>query len=142
MIKFTQQRPTITAGAYSSGDAIGGLLTFNTASGTIISATLSDLAKQSSAIDLVLFSESFTATADNAAFDPWDGAMRNCLGVLSFAAANYAAFNDSSIATLHNIQKAIYSTEGLGKIYGQLISRGTPTYASTEDLAVSLWIAQ
>lgn len=134
--------PTITAGAYSSGDALGGLLTFENvveADGdgfTIDGFVITDLGKQSANIDLVLFDDSFTATADNAAFDPSDTDLLKCLGVIPSGA--YSEFNDSGVMRRSGIgfNGVLVGTS----LYGQLVVRGTPTYTSTTDLTVRLYI--
>lgn len=149
MIKRSQQKPTITAGAYSAGDAVGGLLTFdlslnNFNEATIFTASLVDLGKQSVTINLILFTQTFAATANNAPFDPVDADMDNYLGSIQFAAGNYTAFNDSSACSVLAIGLAYYSTDPLGRIYGQLhLPVGSaPTYTSTQDLIVTLYALQ
>lgn len=144
--------PTITAGIYSAGDALGGLLTFSSSlyfrheTGVILTATLIDKAKQDSATDLVLFNQTFSATSDNDAFDPSDADLLNCLGVINIGASDYADFNDSSIATVRNIG-LIVGTEGQTlstdqTLYGQLVTRGTPTYTTTSDVVISIGTLQ
>ena len=141
-IKGIQQDPTVTAGAYSAGDAVGGLLTFtdatpggNGVSGALLmSCVIADEAKQSIETDLVLFSESFTPTADNAAFAPSDADLLNCIGVVTVA--DYAAFSASSVGTVANVGLPIKLTGAGGGLFGQLVTRGTPTYAATTDVAV------
>ncbi len=140
-----QQDPTVTAGIYSANDAVGGLLTFagiapNFGGGSCIleSVVILDEAKQSIAIDLVLFSETFTAAADNAIFSPSDADLLNCLGVISLAAGDYAAFEDTSLATVRNLGLPIKLTGASGSLFGQLVTRGTPTYAATTDIEVAV----
>lgn len=146
VVKVTSvtQTPTITAGAYSANDAVGGLLTFadvtpvGTAgpNGAILgSVIISDLGKQNAILDLVLFKATFTATTDNAAFDPSDTDILNCIGYVQVS--SYASFNDSSLGTLRNINLPIPATAD-GKIYGQLVTRTAPTYTATSDLQITL----
>lgn len=146
--------PTVTAGAYSAGDALGGLLTFENAlaypkrTGVILSAVLLDEASQDDETELVLFDRTFTATTDNAAFDPTDADLLNCLGVISFGAGNYYNFTDNSIATVRNVGLGIRNltedkeTTDDSAIYGQLVTRGTPTYVAITDIQVILTILQ
>lgn len=149
-IVYKTATPTITAGAYSAGDALGGLLTFATAnrsSGlaiTILSAQILDLHKQSAATDLVLFDRTFTATADNDPFDVGDADLPNWRGAIEFVAGDYFAFNDSSAASWPQ------TTANSGfpillngtSLFGQLVTRGTPTYNTTSDITVGLTILQ
>jgi len=140
------QTPTITAGAYSAKDAVGGLLTFASAarvSGgkiTIQSVTVTDLAAQSATLVLVLFDQTFTATADNAAFDPSDADLANCVGIIPIYSSDYQAFADNGVATVRNIGLTV--TLAVTSLFGQLMCTGTPTYASTSDLTVKLGILQ
>ena len=70
------QTPTVTVGAYSANDAVGGLLTFANAarvsagSGVIKDVILIDDAGQDAIMELWLFSQTFTAMSDNAAWAP------------------------------------------------------------------------
>lgn len=136
--------PTVsTSPAYTAGDAVGGLMTFTSAHGTsggkfiIDTVTILDLAKQSAALDLVLFDQSFTASTDNAVFDPSDADAANVIGFVPIAAGNYADFNDWSVATVRNVGLA-GALSGSTSLYGQLVARGTPTYAATTDIKVIL----
>lgn len=150
-IKLVTAKPTIVPAAYSSGDAIGGMLTFEDVVGAfepsarIVSAILIDNAKQSALIRLLLFDRTFTPTADNAAMDPSDADLQNCLGYIAFAAADYMALNDSSIAQKGGDLSAALRFEfrlvdGGTDLYGQLVSYGTPTYVAADDLTVKLLI--
>ncbi len=151
--------PVVTAGAYSANDALGGLLVFKDAllpglvqTGVILTVTLLDAASQDAATDLVLFNQTFTATADNAAFAPSDADLLNCLGVISIAAGDYATFSGNSIATVRNAGFGAKSVDtigaqtgtstGDGNLYGQLVTRATPTYAATSDISVTITVLQ
>lgn len=102
-------KPTITAGAYSANDAVGGVMTFPVGngprrSGIIAGATLIDCDAEGAALNLFLFSHNITSVADNAAFDPTDAEMLRCIGVISFGASDYAsAASLSSVAHLSGL---------------------------------------
>jgi hypothetical protein len=151
------QTPAITAGAYSAGDAVGGLLEFENACspfsprGTIISAILTDNAKQSALMHLHLFDRAFTPTADNAAFSVTDADLAHYLGSIQFIAAEHNIFADNSacmggqsiaIGPLAALQLPIVLVDGGTSLFGQLQTGGTPTYAATDDLAVKLILEQ
>lgn len=156
--RIIQVSPTVTAGAYSANDALGGLLVFKDAllpgeqTGVILTVTLQDNASQDIATDLVLFNQTFTATADNDAFAPSDADLANCLGVISIAAGDYATFSANSIATVRNAGFGVKSVDvagtktgaeaGDGNLYGQLVTRGTPTYVATTDIKVTITVLQ
>ena len=142
------------ASAYTAGDAVGGLLTFedaldgNKKTGVVLSVTIQDNDSEDAALELVLFSQPFTATADNAAFDPTDADLANCLGKITITAGDYTAFSDNSIATARNVGLVVNSTDvkdaqkGNGNLYGQLITSGTPTYTAITDISVTLGVLQ
>jgi hypothetical protein len=136
--------PTITAGAYGANDAVGGLLTFANAArlsgGSIVieGITIVDEASQAASLELVLFDQTFTNTADNSPFDPTDADLANVIGVIPVS--TYYTFNDNSVA----------SRSGLGlacklagtSLFGQLVTRTAPTYAATDDVTVILHVIQ
>lgn len=139
--------PTVTAGAYSANDAVGGKLTFSGVgqnafmAGKVFGVTILDKAKQNAALVLVLFNADFTATPDNDPFDPSDADLANCIGIISIAGSDYGSFNDNSLA-YKDINGPHFKLPGDGTtpIYGQLYTTGTPTYASTSDLKVTLHV--
>jgi len=144
--KVVTATPTITAGAYSLGDAVGGKLTFtglfNAAycGGVLTNVTISDKSQQMVALNLWLFNQDFTATADNALFDPSDADLLNCIGVVKVAVADYTDAVDNSIADV-SFTRVIHAYGTGGAIYGQLqVPKGgaAPTYVSTGDLQVRL----
>lgn len=136
--------PTITAGAYVANDAVGGLLTFANAArssgGSIIieGITIVDEASQAAALELVLFDQTFTNTADNAAFDPTDADLANVIGVI--AVSTYYTFTDNSVATRFGLGLAC-KLSGTS-LFGQLLTRGAPTYVATDDITVILHVTQ
>jgi hypothetical protein len=140
--------PVITASsAYASGNALGGLLTFkgltNAGFGKLISAVLTDKGNQKSAIDLLLFNKALgTTQTDKTAIAIASGDLLNLIGRISFPSASYTTIGNSSNAecTLSNLQLAMIANAltASNDVYGQLVCRGTPTYASTSDIQVAL----
>ena len=141
--------PTITAGAYAAGDAVGGLLTFSAVNGftgkpiVIESAIITDKGDQNATLNLLLFDRTFTADADNAVFDPEDADLPNIVGLIVWAVADYGNWTDNCAGFKHNLNMAVLpnGTDLFGQLY---IPTGgsTPTYASTSDLSVILTIRQ
>jgi hypothetical protein len=138
------QTPDITAGAYSALDAVGGLLTFaglfkrQLAGGVLVGMTVTDLGKQNAGLVLVLFNVTFTATADNAPFDPSDTDILNTIGFIEVLSTDYRSFNDNSMA-VGQATIPMRSNTALGTIFGQLyLPLDTPTYTSTSDLQIRL----
>ena len=146
--KTTTVKPTITAGAYSANDAVGGLMTFNAAayktfgSGVIQTITIVDDAAQNAEMELHLFDQTFTATGDNDAFDPSDADLENYLGYILVTTADYKSFTDNSAASVSNVGLAFNLVSTGVNLFGQLVTRGTPTYVATSDLTVKLAILQ
>ena len=139
--------PTITAGAYSANEAVGGLITFTNVatadsrgSGVIQSITIIDDDKQNAELELHLFDRTFTPTADNAAFAPSDADLENYLGYILVTPADYKDFVDNSVAHVSNIGLA-YDLDG-ANLFGQLVTRGTPSYNATDDLTIKIAILQ
>jgi len=138
--------PTITAGAYAANDAVGGKLTFTLleanyperSTGIIQGVTITDKAGQNAALDLILFQSDFTPTADNAPFDPSDADLLNLAGAIKILSSDYLAFADNSAAIRGALALPFSATTRF--LYGQLVARGTPTYASTSDLTVILTV--
>lgn len=145
-IKVVTQIPTITAGIYSAGDALGGLLTFTgitNVQGTGIVQTLIvvDQAAQSDPMDLVLFDRTFTATADNAAFTVSDTDAQNIIGSITVIAGDYVDMTASDTATVRDVSLAFKAKDD-GTIFGQLVTRATPTYAAIDDVTIKLVVLQ
>ena len=143
-MNIISQTPTITAGAYSAGDAVGGKLTFSGCpnDGLIHGLTIIDLSEQAVELDLILFEADFTATSDNGAFDVTAGEEGRLIGSINVATTDYKDIGGLKVATVKNISLPYELTETavtkLGRIYGQLVTPGTPTYVSTADLTVKL----
>ena len=142
------QTPTITAGAYTAGDALGGLLTFANAvraagrGAVITKVVIIDTANQEAPVDLVLFNQTFTPTADNAAFNPSDADLANCIGYIDVAATDYSSFNqDNAVAAKSSGLGMPFPIVLVGtSLFGQMVVRDAPTYAATDDLIIKLTI--
>ena len=150
--RVVSQTPVVSAAAiYASGDAVGGKLEFTNvcstyrAAGRICQAKIKDNAKQNALLQLVLFKEDFTATADNAAFSVTDADLANCIGVMNFAVANYTSFDANSIGTMGlaglEVNFPYTLVAGGTSLSGQLmVLTSTPTYAATDDLQIDLTV--
>ena len=143
--------PTITAGAYTSGDLVGGKITLTgivvdpltRPSGIIHSVVITDKGKQSADYDVVFFDtdpENTTFT-DNGVFAPDDADLVNIVG--GSQVTTHLAFNDNgvSIAQGTNIPFRITSAD-TNAIYAALVVRGTPTYTSTSDITLKVTVLQ
>lgn len=145
------QTPTLDTDAYSAGDAVGGLLTFN--AGAIGSRTMilkraelmDDAASPDSAdMDLHLFSLSSMAVADDAAFSvsAANFLAGNYLGKINFSSysATVVGTNAAGVLSIQdNLDRLIPFQRG--RVYGQLVCNGTPTFLATQ-LTVLLHFAE
>lgn len=139
------QTPTVTAGAYSAGDAVGGLLTFANASresgagGVITDLLILDDAGQDAEMELWLFSETFTAMSDNAAWAPSEADLRKLVAIVSTADGVWFAAGTPSAARVECSQRYDCAATSL---FGQLVTRGTPTFAATDNITVVMGLLQ
>ena len=142
LIQSISQTPTITAGLYSTADAVGGLLTFANlskhpdSSAILRGILVKDESLQAVDLELILFSETFSATDDNAAMSVSDADILNCLG--SVAIDQWFSYVASSIAVIKDVNLPIKLSGASGSLFGQLVARSTPTYVATDDLTVTL----
>lgn len=145
--------PGLSTTAYSSGDfiGVGGAsqitgVPYDSGGGTVTLAgvQLIDTDKQSSALDLVFFDrDPSEESADNAAFDIADASLlTSFVGFVNVPAANYAAFNDSSAATVKDINLPLKLKADSGSLWVAVVSRGTPTYTAVSAVKVKLLFTQ
>jgi hypothetical protein len=133
--------PTISAGAYSANDVVGGLLTFTFANsrganGMVRSIRIADRDNEKAACKLWLYKEPPTTIADNAAFAPPDSDIDKVIGVVAIAAADYTTSTANAFAGKHEQGIDFLGTNGA--IYGYLVCDATPTYSATNDLTISI----
>lgn len=140
-----QVTPTISTSIYAAKDCVGGIMTFanacrNSGEGGILeSVTIVDLDRERALTDLVLFSATVSGTAtDNAAFDPTDADLLNCVGVIPILTGDYFDFNDNAVASRSGIGLA-YKCAATS-LFGVLVARTTPTYTGTSDLSVTIGV--
>ena len=139
--------PVLTvAGAYIAGDYVGTSATAMTftnvvrdvgESGVIESIVLIDQAAQSVSLELWLFDTAPTPPADNAAWTIADADALTCIAVVPFQVYYASALN--SVSNPKGLGLTFNTTGATRNIYGCLVTRGTPTYASL-DLMVRLQI--
>lgn len=139
------QTPTITAGAYTAGDNVGGLLTFVNAAlasgggGVIKNMIIIDDAGQDGELELWLFDQTFTAGADNAAWAPSAADLENCIGVISTSGETWRAAGTPSVITVEIAMR--YDLDGTS-LFGRLVTRTADTYVATTDLTCKVALLQ
>ena len=137
------QTPTVTAGAYSAGDNVGGLLTFANAAlvtgggGVIKNVMIIDDAGQDVELELWLFDTTFTAGSDNDAWAPTEAELHTLITVISTedSAQGYIAGGTPSICDIEVARR--YDCTGTS-LFGRLVTRGEPTYVATDDVTVRI----
>ena len=144
-----------TATTYADGDAIGGSVTltnalrWNDGTAWIVSASLVDIDSVEAAIRISFFSEAFTASTDDAAFDPTDGDLQDYwLGDIIFYAGDYETHNDNSTATITDtincLPLLLEGSAGNQNIYCQTsnVSGASKTFGSANALKLILGLEQ
>lgn len=146
------QTPTITAGAYAAGDAVGGLLTFanmmdfdpnyaNDFKAVVTKLLIEDKASHTPVeFNLILFDSTFTPTADNSPFpttNPTETFLgTNFQGHIPILTDKWVDLNGCNLFT----DKPMLEVESVdGNIYGQLVAVGAPTFESTSDLVIVMF---
>jgi hypothetical protein len=131
--------PTVTAGAYSANDIVGGPLDFgNVPQGLLRAVIIVDEAKQAGAYQLLLFRSVPTTIADNDTYDIADADVKNLVGAIHItdtAGADKFDFADNKAYVRQGLALPIVPGTDL---YGYLICLGTPTYAATTDVKITL----
>lgn len=135
-----------TSGAYSAGDLLADKVSLSLGTGEhklkIRNIVLSDLAKQSAAIDLIFFKSdpSNTTFAKNAAFDVADADLPNVAGIVRIAAGDYVGLADNSVACVGESDAdshlPLQLTLDGPTLYIAAVSAGTPTYTAATDLTL------
>ena len=139
------QTPTVTAGAYVANDAVGGLLTFANAAretgggGGIKTVGIIDDAGQDAELELWLFNQTFTAMADNAAWAPSEADLENLVGVISTEDSSQGWLDAGTPSAITIDVATRYDLTGTS-LFGQLVTRGTPTFAATDDVTVKVGV--
>jgi hypothetical protein len=117
------QTPTITAGAYSAKDCVGGLLTF---------ANATRVTGGSAVLNTVLIIDN---DDEKAGLELW---LFKFIGMVPIPTADYGSLANNGAATVRGVGLEFASAST--SIYGQLKCTGTPTYTATSDLTVVLAI--
>lgn len=144
--RLVRVTPTVTAGAYSANDVVGGTLTFSGIpdKGVIVSVTVVDQAKQAGALQLVIFDSAPTDIADNGAYDIADADLLKIVGAVHLtdtAGADKFDFSDNKIYCRQALVIPYTFGPGSTSLYAFLIALGTPTFAAASDVQVQLGFA-
>ena len=136
--------PVIDTALYTTGDALGAVTSFPNVPehGTIMGFSLIDLDSESAnytVIKLFLFKAEIAGVANNAAFDPTDAELSECLGVISLTVSTDAhVLVDNTILEAANIGLPYWAQSG--RLYFQLQVIGGPTFTAVTDIKVAIGI--
>lgn len=144
--------PVVTSNGaiYASGDQIGVVMKLENAlqdtkgMAFLRSIIALDKSKQKAAFDVFFFNQApVNAVADNSAADISDAEMAKCLGSVSVVAGDYADLANSSLATKSGLGLLLKGETAMSKdLWILVVSRGTPTYTSVQDLTLKLALEQ
>lgn len=141
MLEKYSVTPTITAGAYAANDVIGGRLQFNGVSfGTIQTINIADKGNQAANYTLLFFDTAPTNVADNAPFDVADADIAMVFGKVYFDPSDAIVLTDNRINIKTDVGLRAKSAETTGDIWAFLYTTSTPSYSSTTDLVITLWV--
>lgn len=150
MVDLTVTPTLSVAGAYVTGDYIGQTTTpesfalavrTTAGSGIVTSLTITDKVTTAAvALELWLFSATFTAPTDNAAWAITDAEALLCVGVIPITTDRWFANSNSKIYSDNNLGLVIKCAAT--SLFFALVARGTtPTWAAG-DLQLTLGIVQ
>ena len=140
VIRRYKVTPAVIVQTYTANDVVGGLLTFSgLRNGTLQSITVCDNAAQAVDYLLVLFESAPTVIDDGDEWDLTDADLPKIIYQDSLtSASNRQAFAANSYNYLYGLSVPIWSAGGT--VFGFLITPGTPTYAATSDITVTLQV--
>lgn len=135
--------PTITAGAYSANDVVGGRLAFAVPSasgaGFVRAVRVVDDDDEKAASKLYLFSAAPTSINDNAAVSALVLAdLKKLIGVVTIANASFASINSNAYLISGGLSIPYTTTDGY--LYAYLTCDATPTYTAVTDLTITLTV--
>ena len=140
-----QVSPTVTAGIYAANDVVGEQMTFANAAlvagggGVIKSCQIIDDAGQDVVLELWLFNQAFTVIADNAPWAPSQADLRNLVCVISSNDGTWYAAGTPSVCDIEVSERYDAAATSL---FGQLVTRGTPTFNAVDDVSVQIGVLQ
>jgi len=137
---------TVTLSAYTAGDVVGGLLTFDISDGSgggiVNTIRMVDEDSQAEPYTLYFFNDAPTTVANDAAYatNVTVADLRKCIKVVSIAAGDYVTLNGFDYVHKALSQPLIFN--GNGKLWAYLIAGDTPDYANADTLWIGLDVIQ
>jgi hypothetical protein len=135
---------TVATSAYTDGDVVGGLLSFDVSGlsvngGILNKIVMIDEDSQAEPYKLYLFNAQPTTIADDAAYAPLIADLQKLNAVVSIAAGDYTTINSMDYVLKSDINEVIHSSTNT--LYGYLVATGgTPDYTNADTLQITLYI--
>ena len=137
--------PTVTIGVYVAGDCVGGVLEFVNAArvagigGVVKNLLIVDDAGQDAQMELWLFDQTFTTNGDTVPWAATEAELHTLVAIINSVDGTWFATGTPHVNVVEVSQQ--YTCVGTS-LFGQLVTRGTPTFAATDDVSVILGLLQ
>lgn len=139
----------VTAGAYSAGDQVGQLVRFDDVAlfdgggGVITHVVFVDDAGQDVDLEAHFFNVAPVDAGDNAAFAPGEAGLEGWLGAYctTNSTDGWLAAGTPSVCSVEKIVRWDCPTASKS-LWMLIVTRGTPTFAATDDITIRVGILQ
>lgn len=139
---------TVTTGAYTAGDTLGGEITLTNAmrvsggSGVLTDLILTDADSEGAAMQVLIFdSDPASTSAANDAFAWGSGDLARLLGVVVVEAGDWLTIGADDVAHITGINMAVKAS-GSANLFAHILTTGTPTYTATTDITAAFKFIQ
>lgn len=151
--RYVSVTPVVDTSAYAAKDVVGGasaalgsgILTFavpKCGPTRVSSVILTDKSDNATEYDIVLFKSLPTGTiTDQSGFAPADASLTKMLPVINLATTDHFSFTDNGVSSLSSLNSSVFSVTSSSSgnvLYAVIVSRGTPTYATSGDVTLTL----
>lgn len=139
---------TVTAGAYSAGDVIGGEIALTSAmrgsggSGVLTDFILTTADGETPELHVLIFdSNPASNVADNGAFSWGSGDWGRLIGDVHIAAADWYTLGADGVCHKQGVNMGVKAS-GSADLYCYIVAVGTPTFGATSDLTAAFKFLQ
>lgn len=145
---YVSVTPVVDTSAYATKDSVGGVQALSLIScnnqrrGKITSVVLSDKSGNAVEYNILTFRTNPAGTFnDQGTVDPTDADLLSLNPVINIASTDCFTFNDNGVCSLSSLKSNVVSavTSSLpGTLYVVIQAIGTPTYASSSDVTLTI----
>jgi len=147
-VKEVSVTPTVGTDAYTAGDVVGGLMSFQFTGhhpfdGIIRSVRLVDDYAQSEEYTLYIFNQKPSTIADDAAFAPTEADLLKLVTTVAVATGDWAEINSNDWALLgehEDTAMGVYVHSYNGYLYMYAQAADTPDYNAADDLTITMTV--